>query len=67
MVAANAMGFETKEIPTFEWAQKAEMKPLGLDEIEVRGEKLDRVRRIFVRPNVIPWNRISGVWGNKEI
>jgi hypothetical protein len=38
-----------------------------LDEIEIRGEKLDAVRRNFVRPQVYPWNSIRTLWGFKEI
>jgi uncharacterized protein (DUF362 family) len=55
MVAANLMGFEPNEISTFTWAHKAGLRPRGLDEIETRGEPLDRVRRRFVRPVLVPW------------
>jgi len=67
MVTANIMGFNTNEIPTFTWAHKIGMKPTVLDEIEIRGEKLDNVRRKFIRPNVLPWNSISKFWGVQEI
>ena len=67
MVAGNLMGFEPKEIPTFMWANKAGMKPFSLDEIEIRGEPLDRVRRPFARPQLYAWNAIRSVWGAKEI
>jgi uncharacterized protein (DUF362 family) len=67
MVGASLMGFGTGEIPTFAWANKAGMKPARLDEIEVRGEKLDSVRRKFARPQVFPWASIRNFWGVKEI
>jgi len=67
MVAANLMGFEPKEIPTFLWANKAGMKPTSLQEIEIRGEPLDRVRRPFAKPQLYAWNAIRSVWGAKEI
>lgn len=67
MVAASLMGFEPAEIPTFLWANKAGLRPGSLDEIEVRGEPLDRVRRPFAKPKVYPWNAIRPYWGNQEI
>jgi uncharacterized protein (DUF362 family) len=67
MVAANLMGFEPKEIPTFLWANKAGMKPTTLEEIEIRGEPLDRVRRPFAKPQLYAWNAIRSVWGAREI
>jgi uncharacterized protein (DUF362 family) len=66
MVTASIMGFDTKEIPTFTWAQKAGMKPTTLEEIDIRGEKPERVRRNFVKPNVIAWKTIRKTWGVKE-
>ncbi len=67
MVAASVMGFEPAEISTFTWANKAGMTPASLDEIEVRGEPLDRVRRPFAKPQVFPWKAIRGFWGAKEM
>ena len=67
IVSASIMGFEPNEVPTFIWANKAGMKPTKLDEIEVRGEKLDTVRRKFARPQIFPWAAISGFWGAQEI
>ena len=67
MVAANLMGFEPEEIPTFLWANKAGMKPTSLEEIESRGEPLERVRRPFAKPQLYAWNAIRSVWGAKEI
>jgi uncharacterized protein (DUF362 family) len=67
MVAANIMGFEPLEIPTFEWAMKSGMKPSTLDDIEVRGETIASVQRQFKRPNVVPWNSINKLWGVEEL
>ena len=66
MVAAHIMGFRKEEIPTFVVAQRAGIKPTSLDEIEIRGEKLNSVRRMLKKPSVVPWQSISGVWGVKE-
>jgi len=67
MVSASLMGFAPEEVPTFTWANRAGMTPARLDEIEVRGEKLESVRRRFVRPNVHAWRSIRDYWGVKEI
>jgi uncharacterized protein (DUF362 family) len=67
MVSAGLMGFEPGEVPMFAWANKAGMKPARLDEIEVRGEKLDAVRRKFARPQLFSWPSIRNLWGVKEI
>ncbi len=67
MVAANVMGFEPDEIPTFVWAHKIGMQPQSLEEIEVRGEKVSGVRRKFVRPQLTAWNAIRSSWGNEEM
>ena len=56
MVAAAAMGFAPEEIPTFAWANRAGLRPERLEEIEIRGEPLDRVRRKFVKPAIVPWS-----------
>jgi uncharacterized protein (DUF362 family) len=66
MVTASIMGFKPNEIPTFTWAQRAGMKPTALDEIEIRGEKLNNVRRKFLRPKVFPWSAASGSFGAQE-
>jgi len=67
MVAAALMGFEPRDVPTFAWANKAGMNPASLDEIEIRGEPLDRARRPFAKPQLALWKNIRGFWGNKEI
>ncbi len=67
IVSASIMGFDPQEIPTFTWANKAGMTPARLDEIEVRGEKLENVRRKFARPTVVPWAAVRNFWASKEI
>ncbi len=59
MVAAYIMGFQPREISTFVWAWKAGMGPSSLNGIEIRGEKLNNVRKNFLRPSVLPWADIS--------
>lgn len=63
MVGARAMGFEPQEISTFQWAWKAGMKPLTLEEIELRGSRLEEVSRPFKRPVVVPYKDLSPWWG----
>jgi uncharacterized protein (DUF362 family) len=67
MVAANVMGFEPNEIPTFVCAMDVGMQPHSLDQIEVRGEQLSAVRRPFARPTVYRWDDIRYQWGVREI
>ncbi|MGB9458105.1 MAG: DUF362 domain-containing protein [Bryobacteraceae bacterium] len=67
MVAANLMGFDPPEIPTFTWANKAGLRPERLEEIEVRGEPVEKVRRRFKRPLIQPWSFVRAVWATREI
>ncbi|HEX6035795.1 MAG TPA: DUF362 domain-containing protein, partial [Anaerolineales bacterium] len=67
MVAANVMGFEPDEIPTFVWAHKTGMQPQSLDEIEIMGENVSNVRRKFARPQLTSWNAIRSSWGVEEM
>ena len=59
IVAASLMGFKPDEISTFRWANKAGLRPGRLEEIETRGEPLERVRRAFARPFLVPWDPAS--------
>ena len=63
MVAANIMGFEPIEIDTFKWAWKAGMNPSNINEIQIVGEKIEKVRQQFRRPQVIPYTMISDWYG----
>jgi uncharacterized protein (DUF362 family) len=67
MVAANVMGFEPDEIPTFVCANKIGMQPHSLAEIEIRGETIASVQRQFKRPTISSWNTVRYFWGVKEI
>lgn len=67
MVTASLMGFEPAEISTFAWANKAGMTPSSLDEIELRGEKPDRVRRRFVKPNLVAWETVRKSFALSEV
>lgn len=67
MVATKLMGIGLEEVPYIVLGQKAGLGPDSMNEIEVRGEKIEDVRRNFRRPNVIPWASISPFWGNQEI
>jgi uncharacterized protein (DUF362 family) len=63
MVAANVMGFEPTEIDTFKWAWKAGMNPSNINEIQIVGEKIEKVRQQFRRPQVVPYTMISDWYG----
>lgn len=67
MVGATVMGFETDEIPAIVYAHEAGMGPFNLEDIEVRGLKIEDVRHSFVRPNVFKWTDIRDFWGATEI
>ena len=63
MVAANVMGFEPTEIDTFKWAWNAGMNPSNLNEVQIVGEKIEKVRQQFRRPQVVPYTMISDWYG----
>jgi uncharacterized protein (DUF362 family) len=67
MIAANVMGYEPAEVPTFVWAHKTGMQPQSLEEIEIRGEQVSSVRREFARPQMASWNDIRSFWGNEDM
>ncbi len=67
MVATTLMGIDVAEVPTFACAHRAGMRPLSLDEIEIRGRTLQQARRSFVRPHVVSWPSISRFWGSREL
>ncbi|MBE0592678.1 MAG: DUF362 domain-containing protein [Gemmatimonadales bacterium] len=67
LVAADLMGIGPSEVPTLTWAYRAGLGPASVNDVEVRGEKLEDVRRPFVKPNVIPWGAINKAWGVEEI
>jgi len=53
----------TEEISTFSFAWKAGMTPKSIDEIEVRGTKVNSVKRSFIRPIIYPWGALKEWWG----
>jgi uncharacterized protein (DUF362 family) len=67
MVAARVMGIEPEEVPTFTYAHEAGMTPRTIEEIEVRGESIEAVRRPFVRPNLLTWKQVRQVWRLEEV
>ena len=67
MVAASLMGFDASEIPTFTWAHRAGLRPERLDEIEIRGDPLNTLRRKFARPEIVPWAIVRDTWATREI
>lgn len=67
MVAATIMGYDPGEIPTFSVAHRGGMQPDSLDKIEIRGEKIDAVKRNFIRAHVVPYHDIKNWFGAKEV
>ena len=67
MVAAGVMGIRPDEVPTFVLANKSGMGPQILDEIEIRGEEISRVRRRFKRPSLNDWNDIRSLWATQVL
>jgi uncharacterized protein (DUF362 family) len=67
MVGATLMGFELIEIPAIVLAHKTGKLPVALEDIEIRGLKIDQCKRKFVRPNIYKWTDINTSWGVKEL
>jgi uncharacterized protein (DUF362 family) len=67
MVAASAMGCGIDEVPTFTCAHSIGMTPTSLDQIEIRGARLDDVRVTFAAPRMGTWNQIRHFWAVKEM
>ena len=63
MVAANIMGFDPIEIDTFKWAWKAGMKPFHINDIQIVGEQVEKVRQHFKKPQIIPYTMIANWYG----
>jgi uncharacterized protein (DUF362 family) len=55
MVAANVMGFEPYEVPTFDCAISIGMQPQSLGEIVVKGKRIQDVQQKFKRATMNPW------------
>jgi len=67
MVGAAIMGIGHTEVPTFLVAHQSGLRPSSLDEIEIRGESIEAVKRDFIRATVIPWHSIKDWFGAKEV
>jgi uncharacterized protein (DUF362 family) len=67
MVGAHLMGFDPAEIPTFAFANRAGLRPGHLEEIELRGDKPETVRKKFARPQIVPWAPARLGWATREI
>lgn len=67
LVAAQIMGIDKSEVPTFTTAIEAGMKPTGIDEIEIRGEKISSVQLAFKKPDIVSWTEISSWFGAQEL
>ncbi len=67
MVATQIMGFQRCEVPTFNSAIEAGMRPAEISEIEIRGELLENVQHNFKKPEIVNWKDIAPFWGVNEI
>lgn len=67
MVGAALMGFSGEEIPAISLAHKSGLEPANLEGIEIRGLKIEQVRRNFKRPAVARWTDINKFWGVREL
>jgi uncharacterized protein (DUF362 family) len=67
MVGAHLMGFDPSEIPTFAFANRAGLSPSRLEEIELRGDPPETVRKKFARPQIVPWALARLGWATREI
>jgi uncharacterized protein (DUF362 family) len=67
MVGATLMGFDPGEIPAIAVAHKTGMLPALLEDIEIRGLRIDQCRRQFLKPEISRWTDINKFWGVKEL
>jgi len=67
MVGAALMGFGINEIPAIVLAHESGMLPAALNEIEIRGLKINECKRRFARPDVSKWTDINKFWGVNEL
>jgi uncharacterized protein (DUF362 family) len=67
MVAAATMGYDPGEVPTFVLAHQSGMQPASLCDIEIRGERIEAVKRSFIKANVVPYHTIKDWFGVKEV
>ena len=67
IAGAHLMGFDASEIPTFTFANRAGMRPARLDEVELRGDPPEDLRKKFARPQIVPWALARQGWATREI
>jgi len=67
MVGATLMGFEQNEIPAIKLAHKTGKLPVVLEDIEIRGQRIEQCKRQFVKPGLRKWTEINKSWGVKEL
>jgi uncharacterized protein (DUF362 family) len=67
IVGATVMGFDYHEIPFIELSNRSGMLPASLDDIEIRGMKIEEARHPFAPPHIYKWSEISQSWGVREI
>jgi uncharacterized protein (DUF362 family) len=67
MIGATLMGFELNEIPAISLAHKTGKLPLSLEDIEIRGQKIEQCKRRFLKPDLYKWTDINTSWGIKEL
>jgi uncharacterized protein (DUF362 family) len=66
MVAAHVMGFEKEEIPTFDWAHRAGLTPMTIEDIEIRTDG-PVVRQALAKPKVTTWASLRESYGERVI
>lgn len=67
MVASKVMGFDPGLIPTFQFPTSSIGEMYDMSKIEIRGEKIEDVKRDFKKPTIYKWNEIRKYWGNEII
>lgn len=67
LVASHLMGFRIEEVPTFVKAIESGMKPGSVEEVEIRGERLEDNLMAFKKPDIVPWTMINSWFGAVQI
>ena len=67
MVASKVMGFDPDLIPTFQFPTNSIGEMYDMSKIDIRGEKIENVKRDFKKPIINKWNEIRKNWGNEII
>jgi uncharacterized protein (DUF362 family) len=67
IAGALLMGFNPDEIPAIALAHKTGMLPSSIDDIQIRGLRIDQCMRKFMKPEIYKWTDINKSWGVKEL